>query len=179
MSIAMDEPSAPELDLAIRPSLKSLCSCDLKPLFWRPQRIGKSSGWWSHVPFAFWLVANARPRVIVELGTGNGVSYSAFCEAVLQTRSEAKCYSVGLWKGDEHAGFYEESVYLDLTAFHQHRYGQFSELIRSSFDEALQHFENGAIDLLHIDGLHTYEAVKHDFEAWLPKLSAYALVLFH
>src|SRR5262249_25343001 len=179
MSIAMDKQGASELDLAIRSPLKSICCCDVEPLFWRPQRLGKSSGWWGHVPFAFWLVANARPRVIVELGTENGISYSAFCEAVVQARCETRCYAIDLWQGDEHAGFYGESVYLDLAAFHQNRYGQFSELIRSTFDDALQYFEDGQIDLLHIDGLHTYEAVKHDFESWLPKLSTHAIVLFH
>jgi hypothetical protein len=179
MSVTMNEPSASILGLGSRSPLSAVCCYDLDPLFWRPQRLGKSSGWWGHVPFAFWLVATARPRVIVELGTENGVSYSAFCEAVVRTRLETRCYGIDLWKGDEHAGFYGENVYLDLAAFHQHRYGRFSELIRSTFDDALQYFEDGHIDLLHIDGLHTYDAVKHDFEAWQPKLSARAIVLFH
>src|SRR5262249_28597784 len=156
MSIVMNEQSASEFGLSGRSPLSSISCYDLEPLFWRPQRLGMASGWWAHVPFAFWLVANARPRVIVELGTENGGSYSAFCEAVVQARCETRCYAIDLWKGDEHAGFYGENVYLDLAAFHQHRYGRFSELIRSTFDDALKYFEDSNVDLLHIDGLHTY-----------------------
>ena len=58
-------------------------------------------------------------------------------------------------------------------------YASFSHLIRSTFDEALSNFGAGSIDLLHIDGRHSYEHVRHDFETWQPKLSRLAVVLFH
>ena len=51
--------------------------------------------------------------------------------------------------------------------------------MRSTFEAAVSEFEDSSIDLLHIDGLHTYEAVKNDFETWKPKLSNSAVVLLH
>ena len=70
-------------DTARRVALDDLLSPSLAPLFWTAQRVWAVSSWWSHVPFAHWLVHEARPRILVELGTHNGVSYSAFCQAVL------------------------------------------------------------------------------------------------
>ncbi|ESZ47901.1 class I SAM-dependent methyltransferase [Mesorhizobium sp. RSR565B] len=137
------------------------------------------SAWVEHVPFMFWLVDALRPRRFVELGTQNGVSYCAACQAIELLRLTCNCYAVDTWTGDEHAGFYGEEVYSDLVAYHAPKYGSFSRLVRSTFDEAVSHFEDDSIDLLHIDGLHTYEAVRHDFDVWRPKLSQNAVVLFH
>ena len=144
-----------------------------------PARLTDVRSWHGHIPFAFWLVEECRPRVFVELGTHKGDSYCAFCQIVDRLALPTQCYAVDTWKGDPHAGEYGEEVYEELLRYHEPRYSSFSRLVRSTFDEAALHFANGSIDLLHIDGLHTYEAVRHDFERWRSKLSDRAIVVVH
>jgi hypothetical protein len=151
-------------------------------VFAPPRYLSGGSAWVEHIPLAFLLVDLLRPRVLVELGTHHGDSYCAFCQAVEQLGlggNSTRCFAVDTWRGDAHAGFYGDDVIQRLRQRHDPAYGTFSTLVRSDFDSAVSHFADGSIDLLHVDGHHEYESVRHDFERWQPKLSERAVVLLH
>jgi glycosyltransferase involved in cell wall biosynthesis len=147
--------------------------------FMRPDRLVQPLAWAGHIPFAFWLTTQCRPKILVELGTHTGNSYFAVCQAVVADQLPTRCHAVGTWQGDEQAGFYEEDVYAEVKEYNETHFGTFSRLHRSTFDTAAQEFMDGSIDFLHIDGVSTYDAVRRDYETWAPKLSASAVVLFH
>jgi hypothetical protein len=148
-------------------------------LFEDPDRLTDARHWHEHIPFAFFLVEFLAPRRIVELGTWKGDSYGAFCQAVATLGSDTQAIAVDTWEGDVHTGRYGPEVFDELRDYHDPRYGTFSELVRLTFDEALAGVPEGTVDLLHLDGTHAYEMVRHDVEAWLPKLSDRGVLLLH
>ena len=166
------------------PGVPSDTSVDLRmletsrTLFLPPERITDRPFWAGHVPFAMWLVEQHKPRLMVELGTETGVSLAAFCQAAAAVDLVCDIHGVDSWEGDSHTGHYV-GVYEDLRAYLSEKGYGFVHLHRMLFDEALALFEDDSVDLLHIDGYHTYDAVRHDFESWRPKLSSRAVVLIH
>ena len=137
-----------------------------------------SDAWLGHVAFGYMLVSEFRPNLLVELGTHWGNSYFSFCQAVRDQQLNTKCFAVDSWEGDPQAGFYDNAIF-DTVSKQNAQYESFSTLKRMFFDDAVSSFDDESIDILHIDGFHSYEAVKHDFTAWIGKVRPGGIVLFH
>jgi beta-1,4-mannosyl-glycoprotein beta-1,4-N-acetylglucosaminyltransferase len=135
------------------------------------------SAWKGHFEFSMFLVKYINPNVVVELGVDYG--HSTFC---LASPNIGTIYAIDCFEGDIHAGFKTtENIFKEFK----------TELIRKSlllsdniipikgyFDDVVLTFDK-EIDILHIDGLHTYEAVRNDFEKWSVKTTNNAVIIMH
>ena len=138
------------------------------------------SPWNGHRNFVYDLLPFLRPQTIVELGTHYGCSFFAMCQSLKDNGMSSRIYAVDTWEGDEQAGFYGNEVWETVNRTLTTYFGSVSaELMRMRFEDAVFKFKDESIDIIHIDGLHTYEAVQRDFTTWLPKLKKNGVVLFY
>lgn len=135
--------------------------------------------WTPHIHFAYDLVATLRPRLLVELGVDRGESYFAFCQSAMEQQTGTRCFGVDTWHGDKHSGGYDETTFAHVSTHNRVNYESFSTLLRMTFDAAREQFGSESIDLLHIDGLHTEEAVRHDIVSWFPAIRPGGILLLH
>lgn len=136
------------------------------------------SAWLGHAPFLRFLLREIKPDTFVELGTHNGFSYFVACQTIQELDISTKAFAIDHWAGDPHAGTFDHSVFINVREKNEN-YKSFSSLMKMRFSEALSKFDDYSIDLLHIDGFHTYSSVKEDFETWLPKMNKEGIILMH
>jgi len=139
-----------------------------------------TAAWRGHRRFGYDLVRNLRPRRLVELGVCLGTSFFAFCQAVKDGGLDTELCAVDTWEGDEHTGRYSPDY---LERFNQAWRSCFPDLavrqIKRPFDEARKDFPAGSVDILHLDGCHSYGAARHDYETWADSVREGGVVLFH
>ncbi|MEO6786300.1 MAG: class I SAM-dependent methyltransferase [Chthoniobacteraceae bacterium] len=144
-----------------------------------PAYLTGTSAWTGHLPFAYDLMKVIEPAIFVELGTWNGDSFFTFCQSVAENHLSAVCYAVDLWTGDEQTGTADSAQFSRVQSYCASNYQGFAYLMRTDFASASKEFSDAQIGMLHIDGLHTYDAVSEDFAAWFPKVREGGIVLFH
>lgn len=148
-------------------------------LYLEPYRLVWPDSWVGHIPFAFLITKLVSPKLIVELGTHTGNSACAFAQAMSHLKLDSEIHAIDSWEGDEHAGSYGQEIYHELKQFSEEHLNGRLILKKSLFKNSIKDYGDETIDILHIDGLHTYEAVQEDYISWLPKLAPEGIVLFH
>lgn len=133
------------------------------------------SAWIGHAELAMFLVETFNPNIVVDLGVDYG--FSTFCFAYPKI---GKVYGVDWFQGDIHAGHRNTyPIVIEKYTSLKNEYGVSNiEFIKSDFNE-LAKIWNTPIDILHIDGLHTYDAVKLDFDTWNKFTNENSIILFH
>ena len=150
----------------------------IEPLFCLPLRVTPTC-WEGHIPFLFVLFRALRPETYVELGVEMGASLIAAATAAATYQTPTKLVGIDSWQGDEHTGHYEgDTMYRDLCNYFAATFPQVC-LERGFFADVLPRFTTGSVDILHIDGSHTYDAVKGDFTAWFDRVSSSGVILLH
>lgn len=140
----------------------------------------KFAYWEGHRDFAYDLLQFVRPERLVELGSQYGCSLFSFCQAVRDFKLNTEINAVDMWSGDIGAEITGEEVYALVQKTAATYYPEVNlHLFQMCFDDARPNFADNSIDILHIDGGHTFEDVEHDFTTWLPKLKENGIVLFH
>lgn len=133
------------------------------------------SAWKGHGLFAMSLVETFKPSIIVDLGVDYG--FSTFCFAYPKI---GNVYGIDWFKGDNHAGHRDtlndvDTLYQDVIKL----YGVSNiEFIKSDFADAAKTWDKN-IDILHIDGFHSYDAVRSDYENWIGFCKEESIILFH
>lgn len=125
------------------------------------------------------LVRRARPRVVVEIGTARGGTLHAWCRVA---HPDATVVSIDLPGGPYGGGYSEE----DEGVFRRYGRGrQELHFIRASSHESTTRdrlaelLRGRSVEFLMIDGDHTYEGVKQDFEMYGSLVARDYPVAFH
>lgn len=124
-------------------------------------------------------VENLRPKTILEIGTARGGSLFAF---VKLADPAAQIFSIDLPNGDFGGGYpaYRRAFYESFKRPHQ----QLSLMrtdshLQETVDTLKELLKSQPLDFLFIDGDHTYEGVKKDFELYAPMVRSGGLIAFH
>jgi len=125
------------------------------------------------------LVRSTRPEVVVEIGSAYGLS-TCFIAAALQRNNHGKLYSIDPHETTEwnDSGETTETFAIVQQRLKELKLSKFVEQIRLYSSKAIASW-NTPIDILFIDGSHSYEDVKNDFFGFLPYVKHGGFVLFH
>lgn len=131
------------------------------------------SAWKGHEDFAFWLVETVNPTTTVELGVDYG--FSLFALAIPE---RGHVYGIDLF-GDHqknHTGDLTTKPHVEKF-IHEYNFTNIT-LIQDDFASAASKWTM-PIDILHIDGTHTHQAISEDWANWSGFVQDHGMIIMH
>lgn len=125
------------------------------------------------------LLKTQNPKYILEIGTANGGSLFCFCKLA---NEEATIISIDLPGGPFGGGYpeWKTSLYQTFTKKNQKLYLLRDDSHkRETLEKVKQILNDKKLDFLFIDGDHSYEGVKKDFEMYGPLVKNGGIIAFH
>lgn len=159
-------------------SLKNRLKRFFRTRFLRVPKLKFGSGLGEGAWLLYGLVRSMHPKVCVEIGSARGLS-ACYVGLALQHSGGGRLYAIDphtdtQWN-DQDAEDSHETMKANLKAF---RVEDSVEIIRDYSQEAAKSWQH-RIDMIFIDGDHSYEGVKRDWELFLPHLKPFGVVIFH
>jgi predicted O-methyltransferase YrrM len=137
------------------------------------------NGWTTPEELKFLSQIAEKASNIVEIGCWKGRSTKCLLEA-----SQGVVHAIDHFKGTSAA----EDPWSGFLAEEQDIYKEFMENVgndpnvkvyKMGSAEAVEYFEDGSLDMVFIDGDHTYDAVKKDIELYMPKIKKGGILCGH
>lgn len=144
----------------------------------KADRIPFDSGLGDSSYLLYGLARSIKPEVCVEIGSARGKS-ACFVGMALKANGRGKLFAIDphrqtKWNDAQSVDTFE-TIKKNLAAL---KVADWVAIIRMTSEEAARAWTR-RIDMIFIDGDHTYEGVKRDWELFVPHLSAFGVVIFH
>jgi len=142
------------------------------------QNIDFQSGLGDSAWLLYGLTRSLKPKVCVEIGSARGKS-TCFIGLALKHNGNGKLYAIDAHDKTKWNDFNSVDTF-DIINQNLQMVGvkEYVEIVRSFSNEAEIDWSK-PIDMLFIDGDHSYNGVKADWERFVPRVSEFGVVIFH
>ena len=143
---------------------------------------------WFNMEQQYLELLDATPEggTFVELGCYKGKSTSFIGVEIHKRKRDINFFAVDSFQGatnstdaNEIKAYEGISEIEESYTYNVSLIGNKIKTIVSLTDEAAQYFEDGSVDVVFVDGGHSYEVVKADILAWLPKMKKGGIMAGH
>lgn len=122
---------------------------------------------------------------IVEVGAWKGRSIAYLGVEIINSGKDIKVDAVDTWDTMASEEYHKTDVYVKTKRLYQLFLSNIAPVasvvtpVRMASLEAAKLYEDNSIDVVFIDACHTYDCVKEDIAAWLPKVKVGGILAGH